>query len=505
MSTRPLLGTRDWHEVSVVLDVPTNALGIAFGVLLTDPGDLLVDDLRLEIAPDAALTNQLTGPTPAGVDSATIAATYARAPVTPVNLDFEGIPSSAPSAATVEWLGRTAVAFATSQPGSSDADLESLREMIGSARMVGMGEGTHGTREFFQLKHRVFQFLVRQMGFTHFGIEATWPEANNLNDYVLTGQGDPARLLSNLYFWTWNTQEVMDLIAWMRQWNLAAPPERRVQFLGFDMQFPGAAMDTVTSFVARVDSASAPFVYQRFACLNPYRNIGSSGPFTSNYAGLPAATRAACRDAVEEVFNLIRQRQSDYQSASSVAAYNNVRQSARLVQQFEAVAGRTGSRDAFMAENAQWLLDQAGQGARMMLWAHNGHVSRLPGAMGDVLERVYGDDYVNLGFLFGRGDFNAVGSNGLRAWNAQLVLDQSMEAYFTATTQPRLLFDARRIAAGGSVAALLSGPIRMRSIGAVFEPSAEAQYFTSHIFPGDFDLLMYVAQTSASIRLPFVR
>jgi hypothetical protein len=82
---------------------------------------------------------------------------------------------------------------------------------------------------------------------------------------------------------------------------------------------------------------------------------------------------------------------------------------------------------------------------------------------------------VNLGFLFGRGDFNARGANGsLRSWNAQLVLDHSIEAYFTATTQPRLLFDTRRIAAGGSVAAPLAGPIRMRSIGALFDPSAFA-------------------------------
>jgi hypothetical protein len=89
MLSRPLLGTSDWHEVSVVLDVPANALGITYGVLLSDAGDLTVDDLRLEIAPDAALTDRLTGPIPAGVDSATIAATYARTAAAPVNLDFE--------------------------------------------------------------------------------------------------------------------------------------------------------------------------------------------------------------------------------------------------------------------------------------------------------------------------------------------------------------------------------------------------------------------------------
>jgi hypothetical protein len=277
MSDRPILGSSGWTQASVVLDVPANAIGIALGVLLAGAGDLVVDDFRLEtVGPEIPSTSLYSVPQPNNIDSATTVANYARQSTTVVDLDFEGIANLAIPSATISWLGRTAVPFATVVPGSNETDLTPLKQMIGNASLVAMGEGTHGTREFFQMKHRVFQYLVHQMGFTHFAIEATWPESNDMNTYVLTGKGNPNALLSNLYFWTWRTQEVLDLVKWMREWNVSAPASQRVQFVGFDMQFPGAAMDTVAAFVARVDSANTAFVSQKYACLVPYRNRGAT-------------------------------------------------------------------------------------------------------------------------------------------------------------------------------------------------------------------------------------
>jgi len=88
-----------------------------------------------------------------------------------------------------------------------------------------LGEATHGTREFFQLKHRMLEFLASEMGFTIFSIEASMPEAYRLNDYVLNGNGDPAQLLKGMYFWTWDTQEVLAMIRWMREFNQSGKGE----------------------------------------------------------------------------------------------------------------------------------------------------------------------------------------------------------------------------------------------------------------------------------------
>src|SRR5262249_20926103 len=84
-----------------------------------------------------------------------------------------------------------------------------------------------------------------------FSIEANMPEAYRLNDYVLTGKGDPARLLKGMYFWTWNTEEVLDMIRWMREFNKSG--KGRVEFTGFDMQTPTVAIQIVSDFVAKND------------------------------------------------------------------------------------------------------------------------------------------------------------------------------------------------------------------------------------------------------------
>ncbi len=136
--------------------------------------------------------------------------------------------------AVVGWLRDRAIPLQTVEAGRGFADLQPLKKIIGDARIVALGEATHGTREFFQLKHRMLEFLATEMGFTIFSIEANMPEAYRLNDYVLTGVGDPAALLRGMYFWTWDTEEVLDMIRWMRRFNETG--KGKLEFTGFDMQ-----------------------------------------------------------------------------------------------------------------------------------------------------------------------------------------------------------------------------------------------------------------------------
>ena len=152
---------------------------------------------------------------------------------------------------SVNWVRGHAVRLKTPEAGHGFADMQPLKKIIGNARIVALGEATHGTREFFQLKHRILEFLVAEMGFTIFSIEANMPEAYRLNDFVLTGEGDPAKLLRGMYFWTWNTEEVLEMIHWMRKLNQSG--KGRVEFTGFDMQTPNVAAEIVRDFVAAKD------------------------------------------------------------------------------------------------------------------------------------------------------------------------------------------------------------------------------------------------------------
>src|SRR5436853_6359760 len=123
---------------------------------------------------------------------------------------------SVPSEVT-SWFKRRAMPLDSTSPESGLDDLRQMESTIGNARIVAMGEATHGTREFFQLKHRMLEFLVEKKGFTVFGIEANWPESLAINDYVLNGTGEAAEVTDSLYLWTWSTDEVLDMIVWMRK------------------------------------------------------------------------------------------------------------------------------------------------------------------------------------------------------------------------------------------------------------------------------------------------
>ena len=104
------------------------------------------------------------------------------------------------------WIEANAHPFDGPHLSLPNEGLAFLRDIVGDARIVALGENTHGARDFFEMKARILRFLVEEMGFNTFAIEASWPESRRLDRYVRTGEGDPVKLLSGLYFWTWNTE-----------------------------------------------------------------------------------------------------------------------------------------------------------------------------------------------------------------------------------------------------------------------------------------------------------
>ena len=511
MSSRGVYGTSSsWREIFIVLDVPTNAVGISFGALFIGTGTLLLDDMRMEVVDvSVPVTDDLDEPS--APDSLDRRPQYQTAVASPANLDFEGLPSL--DGQTIDWMSKNGVVLNGSDPALPATDLAAFGTMIGNAKLVGLGEGTHGTREFQRMKHRMLKYLVEEKGFTHFAIEASSPESEDLNRYVLTGEGDPVRLLSTLRFWIWNTQEMLDMVKWMRQWNTTAPAAKRVQFHGFDIQQPGGAMDTVEAFIARVDAARSAFVRTRFACFDPYKSYGATwGAPMAIYAARLATSRAACALGAQEVHGLLAGSAAAYSAAGTADSYAVALHSARLLQQWEAMAtafaGQVtiapgASRDSSMAENVRWLLDRVGPDAKVVLWAHNDHIGRMSYAMGRHLRTARGADYVALGFAFGSGVLNAVSGGNVQAVRPQYVPADWIESAFLSTGKPIMLLDARTIALAGPIAKPLGGPISMRTIGSTYNVIAPSGFYRKQSFPSDFDLLLFVSVTTETTLLPY--
>lgn len=419
------------------------------------------------------------------------------------------------------WLQAEAKPFPTADPEGDLDDLEFLRGMIGNAHVVALGEATHGTREFSLMKHRIIRFLVERMGFNVFAIEATWPESNRVNDFVHTGEGDPAALLSGLYFWTWNTQEVLDMILWMRAHNLNPGSGPQVSFFGFDMQFPGMAIHNVLTYLSSVDPSAADVATARYACILPYANNPKGYfPATGRYGGKDAAYRDACREDLDAVRDSLLIHRSGYEAVSSAEEFARAEHSARLVQQYDDWQSHRiqNARDVSMAENAAWLLDQAGSQAKMVVWAHNGHVADDPmflesASMGYYLRRKFGQDMVIAGFDFYQGDFRAV---------TLLAADQdgpvygsveqqsvgpppvgSYEYYYHSAGYDRFVLDVRHRDPDAATTSWLTGPRLMRTVGAAFTPNNPDGYLYEVSVPSRYDLIVYFDSTAASIGLPY--
>jgi erythromycin esterase len=407
-------------------------------------------------------------------------------------------------------LHEHAIPFDTAEPNDDFSDLQALKDIIGKARIVSLGEATHGTSEFFKMKHRLLKFLVEEMSFTAFAIEATMPEAFFVNDYVHTGKGDPARLLSGLYFWTWNTQEVLDMILWMRQYNQQTSGPG-VSFFGFDMQTPREAMDHVEAYVATVQPDSLDYVRERYACFRPYQ-VGES-----DYKKISTSAQQACRLDLQTVYEFLQDHQADFEAQTSPEAFALALQHARLAVQAEDAFSSADwqVRDDYMAENVHWLLDTwLGPDDKIVLWAHNGHVANVPDysprSMGTTLRRSYGDDMVIMGFSFFSGSLNArlISDDGqqVQGLQAHIAPPPPADAYafhFNLVELPRFFLNLRDLDHGDPQIRWLFGPRRFRSIGAAYNANYDPSFYYAAHLRREFDVIIYFSNTTASTLLPF--
>lgn len=413
-------------------------------------------------------------------------------------------PGPAP-AAVVDWMRAHAVPLAGVEAGHGGADLQPLAAALGEARLVGLGEATHGSREFFQLKHRLLEWLVGERGFNVFAIEATMPEAFDVNEYVLTGRGDPQRALAGLYFWTWDTEEVLDLIRWMRKWN-SDPKHPKVKFYGFDMRQMPRAAQVVRAYLERVNKGEAATWTTQ---LSPLANELDVRAVARAPEELQALAKAA--GALVERFDAAR---AMWTTRSSAQAWAIARQHARLlVQSLEVLrlgpAPAAGeARDRAMAENITWIAEHEGPQSKLVVWAHDFHVSYGSQSwhpMGQFLRTRWGKAYLNVGFAFDHGDFRSgdrQDNDRVHPFTVGPLPPGSFDATLNATGLPRFILDLRTPPAG-IVTDWLSAQHGKREVTESFSPQwPSATSGLPGVTAREFDLIAFIAQTSAAHSLP---
>ena len=394
------------------------------------------------------------------------------------------------------WLEANVQPFAGAHLSLPHGDIEFLREIVGEARIVSLGEGTHGTRDFFEMKARILRFLVEEMGFNTFAIEATWPESRRIDHYVRTGEGDPRVFLSALYFWTWNTESVLEMIEWMREHNEAGGD---IGFHGFDMQFPGMALHNVREYVRTVDPENADIVAERLDCLTRHAN-GPDAWRTSaeSYPIQVSSYHSACGAAMEEVRDLLLANRERLAAVSGEDAFEVAIQSLRVAFQYHLEAAEGQNRDVFMAENTEWISRQIGPEGKMVLWAHNNHVANRPHRQGLYLRQTFGDDMVIFGFSHETGQFSGAdlrpgGAPGLGPHDLEPPAPGSFEGVFATVNSPGFFLDLRDRDFDSQETYWLGETRLFRSIGCCLSPNYGTWFDTP--LAEWYDVIIHFKQT----------
>ncbi|MEV4457155.1 erythromycin esterase family protein [Microbispora sp. NPDC049633] len=399
-----------------------------------------------------------------------------------------------------EWLESRAIPLNGLKPGAGTADLAPFRAALDGVRVVGVGEATHGSREFFLIRHRLLEFLVEELGFTTLAVEASASASRAVDDYVRGGSGDPVEALAGLGFWTLHTEEMLAVVQWLRDHNRTAA--EKVRFVGIDPQHPAASLEALRTYLGD----DAPDLLDPLA------------PLAGKRLGIgPALDRRIEADA-RRVEDFLTGRASGPERDEALAHARIVRQSADLssrpFRHSDPAETVSVARDRYLADNLDLLL--ADPNARIALLAHNGHIMKgshsggsVP-AMGRHLAQRHGEAYYALGVLFGEGRFRARRprfgkvnpSKPPVTFRVPLVHKPTIvEGHLAAASPGEYVVDLRGGPRPEAVAQWLGDSLYMRSYGAVARRFTYKLSYTSTVLSEHFDGIAFVPETTASTAL----
>ncbi|MEV0346004.1 erythromycin esterase family protein [Nonomuraea sp. NPDC050680] len=272
-------------------------------------------------------------------------------------------------------------------------------------RVVGIGEATHGNKEFVQTRTVIIQKLVREYGFRTVALEADFGGAATANDYVMKGQGSAEDAASALGFDIYRTREMADLLKWIHDHNAAVAEADKVRLYGFDMQRYDRNKERLLRYLATVDPARVRSVQASLADLTDATRSGQ------DKEKVTAAATAAGRLIDQMTANREKYVNLSSQESFALAVHHaeTIQRGAQLQTSGNDYASK---RDAWMAENVGWIADaEAVQGRKkIMVGGHNGHIDKSGAAfafesMGRRLAKAYGKDYFTIGTEFGTSTF----------------------------------------------------------------------------------------------------
>ena len=400
-------------------------------------------------------------------------------------------------------------------------DYDALFDLVGDARVVLLGEATHGTHEFYHERARITQRLIEEKGFTTVAVEADWPDAYRVNRWLrgMTDDGSPNEALGGFHrfpTWMWRNTEVLTLVDWLREYNDALHPHHpKVGFYGLDLYSLFSSIEAVLGYLEEVDPEAARRARYRYSCFDHFGEDSQAYGYAAEFGVAPSCEQ----EAVQQLRDL-RQRAADLAQRDGRIPEDEffyAEQNARLVRNAEEYyrtmfRGRVSSwnlRDRHMADTLDALIrhfDGKGQQTKVVVWEHNSHIGDARATemgdggewnVGQLARERYGEDAVLVGFTTYAGTVTAATDWGGSAERKRVRpgLPGSYEALFHGIKIPRFLLPLR---GGSDVGRALAGSRLERAIGVIYRPESEriSHYFHAEL-PKQFDAVIHWDETRA--------
>ncbi|HEY5128334.1 MAG TPA: protein-L-isoaspartate(D-aspartate) O-methyltransferase [Bradyrhizobium sp.] len=411
-----------------------------------------------------------------------------------------------------ETLVRNLADAAEPFPSIDAADLDPLLQRIGPARIVLLGEATHGTSEFYRMRERITRELIVKKGFRFIAVEADWPDAARVDHYVRHFQYPPSEWTAFARFptWMWRNTEVRDFVSWLRKHNGTVERSERVAFHGLDLYSLYDSIRSVLNYLDEVDPASARVARERYGCLTPWQR----DPATYGHAALTGSYPTCESDVVHALSDLLAKRRAYAEHDGE--RFLDAEQNARLVTNAERYYrimyyGSRASwnlRDSHMFETLKNLLAFHGPDSKAVVWAHNSHVGNAGATemairgehnIGQLCRKEFGDRAYLIGFGTHSGTVAAASEwdGPMEVKQVRPALPNSYEQLCHATGLARFMLNLR----GHSD---LCGPRGLgkerleRAIGVIYRPETElASHYFQASLPQQFDEYVWFDDTHA--------
>jgi len=391
-------------------------------------------------------------------------------------------------------------------------DLKPMLKRIGDARIVLLGEATHGTSEFYRMRERISRELIEHKGFNFIAIEGDWPDAARIDRYVRYSAVPPSEWMAFARFpvWMWRNREVRQFVDWLRTHNGGVKQSERVAFHGLDLYSLYNSIQSVLNYLESVDPQTAEVARSRYGCLTPWQ----SDPAVYGHATLTGKYQTCEHEVTSMLTDLLHKRQAyaEHDGERFLDAVQNARLVANAERYYRIMYyGSRASwnlRDGHMFETLKNLLSFHGPRSKGIVWAHNSHVgdsaatemsARDEYNIGHLCRGEFGHASYSVGFGTNTGTVAAASNwdEPMQIKTVRPALAGSYERLCHETGAPRFLLPLREVGPGSRAAQLLK-PRLERAIGVIYRPETELQsHYFEAVLPRQFDEYIWFDETKA--------